>query len=297
MITDLNKILSVLKVIECGGFSRAAKAMEVPKSKLSRHVADVEESMGVRLIDRSNRTFSPTSAGRALYERGLAPANEIVDLVDEFRDEDEKFSGTVRIATHEDVGQLVLGPVIAEFQRRYPKVNFDVVLTHDFITLTESDLDFVIKIGTPIFPDFKRIRVGSINLILTASPAFAQHHRLMHINQLEELPTLSFFKFKSLWDLRDKTSISKVRINPSIQSNNPRFLASYCEAGGGVALLPRFMCARALQEGTLVQVFKGWSKEEEPIAILISPLIGRHSFKSKFRRLLEDRLRPIFGAS
>lgn len=295
MSANLNKILSVLKVIECGGFSHAAKAMEVPKSRLSRHVADVEEAMGVRLIDRSNRIFSPTGAGRAFYERGLGPANELLNLADEFKDKDDSLAGTLRIATHDDVGLLVLGPIIAEFQERFPKVDFDVVLTQDFKALTESNFDFVIKIGPPMFADFKRVRVGSIDLILTVSPALAQRHQFTNIEQIGTLPTISFTKFASRWDLVSSAGKRQIPISPTLRSNNPDFLASYCEAGRGIALLPRFMCERAIQKGSLVHIFKDWSKRDTPIAILISPLIGRQNFKSKFRRLLEARLRLVFG--
>lgn len=290
---DLNRFRSFVKVMECGGYTRAAALLKVPKSKLSRHVADLEAELGTTLIVRNSRRFLPTSVGHHLFEKSRGILDGLLRALSEHREEEKVFAGKLRLATYEDIGILVLPRILADFRLAYPAVEFEVELTQDLKTLETGAFDCIVAIGRLPDSNLLRSMAGQVELLLVASPDFVAQHPLAQVKALEEAPVISFAKFKQKWELQSRGRSMEIRIRPRLRSNNPMMMLEYVLLGQGVSLLPRFLCAEALRQGRLVQLFPEWTRTTEPLQIL-SPRQGGTRLQMRFKDFLLNRLKMEF---
>jgi DNA-binding transcriptional LysR family regulator len=148
-ITDvnLNRVAVFARVVEAGGFTAAANALGVPKSSASRSVRQLEDALGVRLLQRTTRRLRLTGAGQAYYERvasALAGLDEARAAALEAQDVPR---GVVRLAAPSEWGSWLLTPVVARFVARYPEIRLDVSLTNRDVDLVREGFDLAVRLG------------------------------------------------------------------------------------------------------------------------------------------------------
>lgn len=260
MKTDLNAVAVFLKVVEMQSFRAAARALELPKSTVSLKLAQLEDRLGVRLLERTTRSLHLTDAGAA-YHRQLVPAfdalNEAERAVTELQSSP---SGRLRITTTVEFGQYsgVVSDVLAEYLRLYPAVELAVELSDRRVNLIEEGFDVAIRAGVLEDSTLIARRLGSGGTFrIYASPSYlrergvpkrpsdlASHDCMVMTNQSH--PTN--------WQFRGKRKPIVVGIRPRLAVNSFLVLRAVTVAGRGLARLPAYIGDPLCESGALTTV-------------------------------------------
>jgi DNA-binding transcriptional LysR family regulator len=264
-LADLNDLRFFAAVVEHGGFSAAARALGVPKSRLSKRVALLEERLGVRLLQRTTRRFAVTEVGERFHAHCramLEEAQAAQDAVDELRAEPR---GIVRVSCPVALAQTVVAHVLPDFLALYPKVQVRVVATNRRVDVINEGFDIAIRVRTKLDTDAALVMrsFGQSRVLLAANPKFLDENgRPETPEQLERLPLLSQFEHDGaqVLELLDASG-AKVTVEMRARLICGEFGVLYeaAKRGMGVTALPEFVCAPAIARGELEVVLPAWS--------------------------------------
>lgn len=250
---DLNQLVVFVRVIDCGSFTKAARLLKQPKSRVSRKIATLEEELKTSLLYRSTRQLSPTEAGWKLYHRCRNQIYELEAAASTLQENAQEVSGVLKLTVPEDLGIALLSPVISEVQLLYPQLRIDLHLSNQVVDLVREGVDLAIRIGELEDTSLKTRLLGHIQLILVASPSYLkQAPPIHHWDDLPKHPALVF-------------STEGEEPHWTIRSNHPKVVLDLALAGKGIALLPEFLCIDSLKDGSLQQVLKPYSTQRTPI--------------------------------
>jgi DNA-binding transcriptional LysR family regulator len=292
---DLNDLYLFACVVKHSGFSPAARAMGVPKSRLSKHVAGLERRLGVRLLERSTRRFKVTATGEALYEQCaalVATAEAAEALMASARSEPR---GVVRVSCPPGLARH-LEAILPGFLADYPLVRLEVSLINRPVDIIEERIDVAIRVRQRLDTDaLLTMRVlGSARAILVASPAFAQENcRGLEITELGRLSTLVQAELTgqdTMTLVGPAGRVLDLVHQPRLSFGDFDVLRRLAISGLGVALLPLFMCEAEIADGTLERVFPDWATPESTIHAVFTT---RHGLPPAVRAFI-DRLARDF---
>jgi DNA-binding transcriptional LysR family regulator len=291
---DLNEIVVFARVVETGSFTAAGQALGLPKSTVSRKIAQLEERLDARLLQRTTRKLNLTEVGRAYYERcqrivaDIAAAEQLVSELQQAP------RGLIRITAPVDIGGQYLGTMVAEFLASTPEVSIELVLADRVFDLVDERLDLGIRFGP--LPDSTLVarRLGSMRSMLVASPAYlARRPAPTSPDQLLQ-HDLSLFVPNSrlrLWKLRGPKG-AELDLTPSgrVVANSMFPVRDAVRAGAGITLLPDFAISGDLESGRLVRVLPQWcTGEVELFAVYPST----RNLSPKMRALLDFLTRRL----
>lgn len=264
---DLSEILVFTQVVRGGSFSAAARSLDMPKSTVSRKVAELEARVGARLLQRTTRSVSLTDVGRAYYERCariIADLEEAEQVVTQMQATPR---GLLRVTV--PISFAVLGPLIAEYLMLYPDVQVEVFSTGRRVDLIEERFDLALRAGPP--PDSSLVgrKLGVVRRCVLAAPALAKRiGTLKEPSALERQDGLVFTPEGTTWALVSGSKEADVRVHPRLVANDYDMLRSVAREGFGLALLPEYQCLEDVASGRLVRVLDGWSAREVPVYAL-----------------------------
>ncbi len=287
---DLNDLRYFALVVQHGGFSAAERHAHVAKSKLSRRVQLLEESLGVRLLQRSTRRMAVTEAGRIFYEHCaamLVEADTASQAVEQLRSEP---AGTVRLTCPQMLAQVFVMRMVSDFMRLHPKVRVELESNDRPMNLIEERFDIALQPRESALDDSSLVtrRIGSSRFVLVASPSYADGKPTVEDPQ-------QLARHATIGALRDGAEQNWVLAGSDGQRTEvllrPRFLCSdysmqYQAAlnGVGVALLPLRAVWVAMRDGMLVHVAKQWSSPETVIYLVY---VGRRGMLPSVRALID----------
>ncbi|HXD35694.1 MAG TPA: LysR substrate-binding domain-containing protein [Rhodanobacter sp.] len=264
-LQDLNDLYFFAAVVEHGGFSAAGRALGVPKSRLSKRVAQLEERLGVRLLQRTTRRFMVTEVGERFYAHCravLEEAQAAQDAVDELRAEPR---GLVRLSCPVSLTQTVLAYLLPDFLALYPKMQVRVTSSDRRVDVIGEGYDLAIRVRTKLDTDANLVMrsFGLARTMLVASPALLDAQgRPSQPDELARLPALSMREHEGaqVWELigaDGKQSV--VEVQARLITGDFAVLLEAARRGMGVALLPESVCAPAITRGELEVVLPDWS--------------------------------------
>ena len=267
---DLNQLATFIQVFESGSFTQAAKLLRQPKSRISRSIAALEQQIGIPLIYRTTRQFSPTEAGRSLYEKCVLNIRTLEVVGRNLQEDVNEVSGSLKISTTTDVGTYLLGPMINHLSKIYPKLHIDLHLSDEVIDLVRHRIDLAIRIGTLKDSSLKKKLLGKISFVLVASPNYlARSGKLESVKDLIHHKTLIYPAMLAgdSWLLHSKYSkaIERVPIKAHCQVNSPKMLLDLAVADHGVALLPDFLCKENIKNEALVRILPAYATKSLPV--------------------------------
>ncbi|MFC4724387.1 LysR substrate-binding domain-containing protein [Glycocaulis abyssi] len=257
-LPDLNELYLFAQVVEHGGFAAAGRAIAVPKSRLSRKVAQLEERLGVTLIHRSTRHFSVTEAGQLFYRHCaamIAQAQAAEDAIAATRSEPQ---GTIRVSCPVLVVEKVLAPLIADFMARYPKVQVRLESTNRRVDVIEEGFDMAIRVRPPPLEDSGLIlrQLATHRGALVASPDLIASYGLPEtpddISQFDTLSQTSRTGEYVIALTAPDGEVHAVRHTPRLVTDDMEALRQAALAGIGVAALPRLLVCDDIEAGRLV---------------------------------------------
>jgi len=267
-LQDLNDLYFFAAVVEHGGFSAAGRALGVPKSRLSKRVAQLEERLGVRLLQRTTRRFVVTEVGERFYAHCravLEEAQAAQDAVDELRAEPR---GVVRLSCPVSLTQTVLADVLPNFLALYPKMQVRVVSSDRRVDVIGEGYDLAIRVRTKLDTDANLVvrSFGQSRTLLVASPTLLNAlGRPTVPAELSKLPGLSMREHEGaqVWELVSATGQQvNVEMQARLITGDFAVLLESARRGFGVTLLPDFVCAPAITRGDLEVVLPDWSVPE-----------------------------------
>ncbi|QDZ29244.1 LysR family transcriptional regulator [Noviherbaspirillum sp. UKPF54] len=247
------------KVVEQGSFARAAQMLDISNAVVTRHVADLEEHLGTRLLNRTTRRLSLTETGHAYLERVLQILQEVEDAEAIASAHSKKPTGTLRIYSQIGFGQLHLARLLREYAKLYPDVVLDVTLSDRNVDLVEDGFD----VG--IFIDFQKFdasmiarQLGITEVVLCASPEYVKQHGVPA--ELEDISrhiclNFSLEQVRHHWPVKQADgTTTQIPINCKVVSNNGDLLRQCALEGMGVVLRPSFALRDDLAAGRLVRL-------------------------------------------
>lgn len=264
MLSDLDDFYCFAQVVEHGGFSAAERATDIPKSKLSRRVYNLEERLGVRLIQRSSRHFAVTDIGMNIYRHAqvmMNAAQAAHDLVDHLS---TKPRGLIKISLPVSIAQNDIARILPKFLKMYPEIKIQMMVTNRRVDIINEGFDLALRVRDNLDDDPNLVirKFETIEQHLFASQAYLNQY-----GDLKQPEDLAQHHILSMADEHldqhivvhdDQSHQKKIRVNPVIMGSDLSMLAQLACQDCGIALLPDSIVHDHLQSGALVRVLPKW---------------------------------------
>ncbi|MGB0563197.1 MAG: LysR substrate-binding domain-containing protein [Spirulinaceae cyanobacterium] len=256
---DINTLQLFVEVMRQGSFAAVARDRNLDPSSVSRAIANLEQELGLRLLQRSTRRLSATEAGTLYYQR-LEPLLEDLQQAQQIATDLSRHpTGTLRITTSTAFGQTCIVPLLPEFSRQYPELKIDLLLTDAVVDLLGDRIDLAIRLGQMADSSLIAQRLMPTRYYVCASPDYLEQNALPeHPRDLQNHQCLCFPLpgFRSQWRFRGADGdIIAVPIQGKVMISNAIALQQCAIAGMGVALLADWLVGGDLAAGRLVDCF------------------------------------------
>lgn len=261
---NLNDLVFFVAAVEHGGFAAASRRLGLPKSTLSKRVAELEEALQARLIHRTSRSFTLTDLGRDFYEHARASIIEAEAAQDVVRQRVAEPSGTVRITASVPVAQAQLAAHLPRLAQRFPRLRLQLDVTDRFVDVVQEGYDIAVRSHFAPLPDSGLVqrRIAQESIVLVASPGYLDTHGMPSDPEaLEGHEGLLSGAGAMRWTLMPEEADARavqVAPRPRMIANESQVLRAAAGAGLGIACLPESMCRPELDDGRLTRVLPGW---------------------------------------
>ncbi len=264
-MTDLNSLLIFATVADANSFSEAARRLKMPISTVSRRIAELEDQLGVRLLERSTRNLRLTDVGSEVLEhaRRSAEISEALDNVVSNRL--SNVSGLLRLSAPPSISDTMLEPLVRAFQSSYPEVRVRIFVSDRYVDHIIEGIDLVFRIGPDAERDSSLVarKIMTYRHRLLASPAYLGKSKPPETPQDlldHRLLAFAYASTENSWTFhhvngKDKETLSFL---PHLSMNDFTGLASALVAGGGIGDLPPVVQPDLVRDGRLVEVMPDW---------------------------------------
>lgn len=253
----LASLRAFVKVVELGSFSEAGRQLRLSRSAISKYVSELEQSLGVQLLNRTTRHASPNENGQAYFERALSILADIDAADQAVAHLQSTPRGLLRVNAPMSFGTLQLGPAIADFMETNPELQIHLVLSDEQVDPVQGGFDVTLRIADLESSSLIARKITPIERVICASPAYLEQHGTpIHPNALRNHAALTygFLLTGNQWKLTGKDGDHWIQPSWLLCVNNAEVLCDAAVKGRGVALLPTFIAGAALRAGTLQTV-------------------------------------------
>ncbi|HEY7944768.1 MAG TPA: LysR family transcriptional regulator [Casimicrobiaceae bacterium] len=290
-------VTAFARVVEAGSFVRAADRLGVSVSAVSRHIAELEAHLDVRLLNRTTRRLSLTESGRVFYERCVQLLADLEEAEDSASASTITPRGTLRLSAPVTFGERHLAPAIGAFVARYPEMRFDVELSDRAVDLVDEGFDAAVRIGAIGSQNLVGRRIGETRMVCCAAPAYLERRgepKLPDDLAAHECLTYEYASQRNTWLFRDRDgSVRSVRVSGAVHANSGRFLEALAIVGGGIAYEPDFIVAPDVRGGRLAPILRAFQSPPSTIQVVYP---SRRHLSAKVRAFA-DFLRERFANS
>lgn len=286
---DLNDIAIFAAVVEAENLTRAAHALGLPKSTVSRKLAALEHRLGVRLLHRTPRRLDLTDAGRELHQEARDALAQIAAAADRVGGSKDEMRGKVRVSAPFDMGVVVVGPIICAFSELHPDITVEVEFSDRKVDLGQEGIDFAVRVGDVLDPALVAKQVGVIRGHLVASRRYVEAHGLP--TRIEDVPRHRFIQFTPTGRFLDtmrlvgpKKEVVDLPLSGKLRVNSLMVARDAVLSGLGVARLPTYLSAPYVERGELVHALPGYWTEERVVRVVHA---GRRLLSKRVTALLD----------
>lgn len=288
---NLADLAVFIKVMECKGFSSAARALGLAPATVSKQIARLEAALGIRLFERNTRRLRITEEGQAIAKR-VRPALSLLDEAAEIaRQGANAMTGCIRVTAPVPFGVRYVAPLLGNFRRRYTQLEIDLRLTDDIVDVYEDDVDLAIRIG--VLPDSRLVSrcLAKSQRILVAAPSYLDQFGVPKcIDDLKKHQCIELVGAglsSSCWVLSSTSNseLQDVAMEGTLRSDNGAVLREWSVMGLGIALRETWDVADELREGTLVRVLPEWA---EPAKDIQAVRAYRDPVPCRIKRLVDE---------
>lgn len=264
---DLNEIIIFIKVVEQGSFSAAALSLDMPKSTVSAKVSSLEKRLGTTLLRRTTRKLHITDIGKKYYEECQKALSQIQNAEEIVSEGQTIPQGPLRVTAPVELGGALLPLVITEFNKKYPQVVLELILTDRRVDLIAEGVDIGIRTGNLKDSSLISKRLGNIYFAPFASPKYLKNNP--SIKTPKDLEKNVSIVFSSLgtqeWNLINGREKQTVKPQRQTVANDLNLIKTLTVSGLGISLLPTFLCYNEVKSGKLVRILKNWQTDVRPV--------------------------------
>ena len=255
-------------IVDRGGFAAAGQTLGISKTMTSKHLASIEDRLGVRLLHRTTRKIGLTEIGTEYFRR----CQEILRLVDDadahLLDSGGQPRGLLRLNAPVSFSEMHLAPSIADYRKLYPNVQLELAVDDRVVDLIEEGFDLAVRIGQLKDSSLVARRLAPANVVLAASPAYLERRGIPERPDdliRHDCLLYTYSSERDEWRFDGSDGSRAIRVSGPLVSNNGGILMRAALDGQGIADLPTFIIGDALRQGRLVEVLAGHRRQNRGI--------------------------------
>jgi DNA-binding transcriptional LysR family regulator len=294
---ELAEMNAFVAVAELRSFARAALKLGISRSRLSETIRGLEDRLGVRLLNRTTRSVSPTAAGERLLARLrplLGEFASVLDSINAFRD---KPAGPLRVSVLPPAADLMLAPLLSRFLAQYPEIDLEISVDAALIDIVAGRFDAGIRVGERVERDMIPVRIGEIRGVVVAAPDYLKQHPRPTTPQ--DLRTHNCIRFRYPsgalvpWIFEKEGRRLEAAVEGRLTVNDAELAVRAAIDGAGVLYMARGYVEPEIKTGRLVSLLEKWRPRAAPIFLyypsgrrMAAPL---HAFIEFLRKNLQAR--------
>ena len=255
-----------IRVVEAGSISGAADRLNVAKSAVSRRLKELEKHLGVELFHRTTRQMNLTDTGRAFYHQAVRILDDVLEAEISTSQAHGTLKGSLKIALPSTFGLMHMGPVINDFIKEHPQIEFDLDFNDREVDLIQEGFDLAIRIAN--LPDSSLIarRIAPVKTVMCASPDYLkQMGTPQSPEDLIEHQCLVYSLLRDFeyWHLTNANGHDiKTKIHPYLKASTGEFLKDAAVKGQGIILVPTFIAYKEIESGSLIPLLKNYTSPQ-----------------------------------
>ena len=275
-------------VVDCGSFAAAADRLEISRAMASKYISQLEAHLGTRLLQRTTRKLTLTETGSAYHERCAQILADIKEAEEGAARLTEAPRGTLRLTLPVSFSLLHMGPLVADYLKRYPDVRIDVLLVDRAVDLIEEGFDLAVRIGTLPQSGLIARRLGSDQIVISGSPDYLQQRGVPKVPAelaRHNCLTYSYASSGDEWRMTGPDGVQHtVKVSGSLRASNGDMAKLAALQGVGLIRQPLFLVGDDIRAGRLVEVLSDY--RAEPLGIhAVYP--SRKHLSAKVRAFVE----------
>nr|WP_319248927.1 LysR family transcriptional regulator [uncultured Celeribacter sp.] len=289
----LDGVRAFVATAETGSFTAAADRLGISNRLTSKYVAELEERLGVRLLQRTTRKVGLTASGEELLARAPALLDDLDAMFGAVTEDTRGYSGTLRISAPVTFGETYVKDLLSRFAEPHPDLVIDLRLNDRYVDLAADGIDLAFRIGRPDVSALKARKLGEIHALLVAAPAYlAQHGAPADLSALAAHACIvdTNRRTPSRWGFLQDGEEVTVQVPSRFMVNSARVARDLAVAGQGVAYCPRFVLGDDLETGRLVELLPEQARPSHPISAVY--LEGR-TLPRKVRALIDFAVKDM----
>lgn len=274
-VVDADRLGLIVTFIGVAGklsFTEAAEAASMHSSTLSRRVSRLEDSLGVRLLNRTTRTVSLTEAGRLYLTEcqrileGVANADAMVSAFN------TRPRGRLKVSMPVAFGQRHMGPAISRFLSLNPEIHIEADLTDSYVDIIAEEYDIVVRIGQLQDSGLVMKKIADNRRRLVASPAYlARRGTPVHPRELMQHNCLRYLNYPALWRFERGLEMDEIAVRGSLSSDSSEVVFNAVRDGIGIGIVAEYMCYEALASGEVVSLMADWTLDQSAGVFVVFP--------------------------
>ncbi len=259
-----------VRALELGSLSSTAREFGTTQPTLSKMLAQLEQSLSVRLFERSTRGLAPTEQGRRFYADAKLVLEQFEAAVSSVQGMNGQASGSLRINAPVALGQYRINAMVQKFLAAHPAIDIELILSDRFVDLVEAGVDIAFRLGGTLPPDAIGRHLATLPRFLVASPAYLARRGVPAVPG--ELVTHDFVRFAwtpgNTVDLFCGEELTQVPLASRFRANNALAIREALVLGSGIGLCPAWLVRDLVQSGELVRVLDAWSARPQALHLL-----------------------------
>jgi DNA-binding transcriptional LysR family regulator len=291
----LSGVTVLAAVVESGSFARAADAIGITTSGVSRAVARLEVRIGARLLDRTTRSVALTDEGRRFYETVRPSLATIEDAAITASGATNIVRGRLRVDIDPVVSNLILPGRLGTFLAQYPELSLECISREQISDLVGDGVDVAVRFGEPATSSLIIRKLAELQVITVASPEYLKRHgRPKHPNEIADHACIDLRDPQTRqpydWEFHKGRKVLTVKTRSQLLVNDAQTMLTECVSGTGIAQVFTVAVRDLLESRKLVELFPDWSDEKFP---LYAYYPSRHHPAAKVRAFVEFVLQAV----
>jgi DNA-binding transcriptional LysR family regulator len=270
-VDSLQSMRMFTRVIELGSFSAAAREERVSQPTISKAIAALERKLGVRLLDRTTTSLTPTEEGKRFYARSKGVIEEYAEAVAEARGQTQRLTGMLRISAPVGLGELRLNGLFLEFLTIYPQIEVELILNDRMIDLVEEGIDVAVRLGDSLPPNVIARNIAMSPRVLVARPDYVKRTR--QIRSPKDLEEHEYIRYAGIgsgsqMEFSNNGETIMVSIRGRYSVNNSLALRQCFLAGMGLGTAPAWLVQDLIDADDLIRLLPTWRMPSQALHLV-----------------------------
>lgn len=289
---NLNDLSLFIRVVETGSFTAAAESLNVQKSTISRRIAQLEDTLGIRLIQRTTRKLKLTPEGEELFSRAQPLVDDLEAVQDDISASRTELRGRLRLTMPTEIGVFMMNRVITSFMQAYPRLEVDVELSTRTVDLIEEGVDLALRLGPLPNSSLIARHIAGLHRGLFATPEYLEQHGMPQTpDDLASHQCISLLKPFDHLRFTNWNDSEPVTMGGRLRTNSMSFVREMILQHMGIGRLPEVFCSELIESGQIVRVLEDFTLDPLEINALYA---SRRNLNPRVRAFLDhmsERLR------